>query len=302
MKIRILIGLLVFLSAPVFALDILEYKVIAQVVNGGLAEKVTLKVHNDHEEPLTSFTYPFSGTLKNLSVHDAAGKLVHTSDYTGEKTYVRTTLKTPLLEGEDYLIIYEFFLDRQSIKRENTYILSTSHSLLANVKTFDFIITLPEGYGLMGQSVSPKPEKILSDGRHVILEWDLNEPIPPSLREFTIIVLYEQLLIPFWAGKEDYIYIAILTVILVSIVFLFRRLKKKHTNEKIDILKEDEQSIIRLILEKDGIDQREVQRVTDFSKTKVSKILTELEKRGAIRKEQVGRRNKIFLTKKLKEL
>ena len=117
-------------------------------------------------------------------------------------------------------------------------------------------------------------------------------------------MLYENLLgekPPWWEGKENYIYLAILAVMLAASVYLFRRFKRKRTNDKIDILKEDEQAIMRLIIEKDGIDQREIQRVTDFSKTKVSKILSELEKRGVIRKEQAGRRNKIFLTKKLRE-
>ncbi|MFV2040863.1 MAG: helix-turn-helix transcriptional regulator [Candidatus Hydrothermarchaeales archaeon] len=44
-----------------------------------------------------------------------------------------------------------------------------------------------------------------------------------------------------------------------------------------------------------------MQRKTDFSKTKVSKILSELERREAIRKESMGKKNKIYLTEKLKD-
>jgi uncharacterized membrane protein len=76
---------------------------------------------------------------------------------------------------------------------------------------------------------------------------------------------------------------------------------RPRIQEKIDILKEDEQLILKIVAEDDGIDQREIQRRTDFSKTKVSKILTELEKREAIRKESMGKKNKIYLTQKLKE-
>jgi len=304
MKIGMLIGLLVFLSAPVFALEISEYHATAYVVDGRLQEEVTFDISNNQEEALTKFTYPFSGRLLNLTVHDSKGELLYFSRYTGEKTYVESTLRNPLPTGEGYSITYKFYFDGQITRKEGTYILSTSHSLLANVKNFYFTIALPEGYGVLDQSVSPKPEEIMSDGRRVILEWDVNEPIPAALREFKTIVLYETLIgesRPWWEGKEGYIYISLMAVIVIVSVHLFRRLKKKQTNNKIEILKEDEQAIMRLIIGKDGIDQREIQRETDFSKTKVSKILTELEKRDVIRKEQVGRRNKIFLTKKLRE-
>ena len=204
-----------------------------------------------------------------------------------------------------YDITYRFYLDDQITRKETTYILTATHSLLANVKNFDFTIVLPEGYGIAGESVSPHPSKFISDGRHVILEWDLHEPIPPELREFDAIVLYENLLgekLPWWHGRENYIYLVIIAAAAFASFRLIRRLRiTKKTNDKIDILRDDEQSIMRLIIDNDGIDQREIQRETDFSKTKVSKILTELEKRGVIRKEQVGRRNKIFLTKKLRE-
>ncbi len=304
MKIVMLIGLLVFLSTPVFALEINEYQASAYVVDSRLQEEVTFSIYNNQEESLTRFTYPFGGRLQSLSVHDSEGRLEHSSKYTGEKTYVTSTLRNPLSTGEDYSITYKFYLDKQITSVEGTYILSTSHSLLANVKNFDFTIALPEGYGILGQRVSPKPEEIRSDGRRVIMEWDVNEPIPPALREFNAIVIYEHLLGERFAwlrGKENDIYPAIILAILAAFVYLLRRFKKRRANEKIEILKEDEQAIMRLIIEEDGIDQREIQRETDFSKTKVSKILSELEKRGVIRKEQVGRRNKIFLTEKLRE-
>ncbi|MEE8402398.1 MAG: winged helix-turn-helix transcriptional regulator [Candidatus Hydrothermarchaeaceae archaeon] len=304
MKIGMLIGLLVLLSAPVFALEISEYHATAYVVDGRLQEEVTFEISNNQEESLAKFTYPFGGRLLNITVHDSRGELVYRSKYTGEKTYVESTLRQPLPTGESYIITYKFYFDGQITRKEGTYILSTSHSLLANVKNFDFTITLPEGYGVVGQSVSPVPEDIMSDGRRVILKWDINEPIPASLREFKVIVLYENLLSGshWWESRMEYIYTAIIAGILIAFVYFFRRLRKKQANEKIEILKEDEQAIMRLIIGKDGIDQRDIQRETDFSKTKVSKILSELEKRDVIRKEQVGRRNKIFLTKKLREL
>jgi len=306
MRVFILISLLFFLIAPVFALDIEDYEAKAKIVDSKLVEEVTLRIYNSNEEPLTSFTYPFGGDMQNLTVHDSVGALEYSSKYTGDKTYVTSALREPLLTDRAYDITYKFYLDGQITLKEATYILSTTHSLLANVKSFDFTITLPEGHGIAtGQIVSPHPGKFTSDGRHVVLEWNLYDPIPPELREFDAIVLYENLLgenTPWWEGKENYIYLIIIAAMLFAFVNLSKQLRtKKQTNDRIDILRGDEQAIMRLIIETDGIDQREIQRATDFSKTKVSKILSEFEKRGVIRKEQAGRRNKIFIKKELKE-
>jgi uncharacterized membrane protein len=304
MKILVLVGILFSFTPQAFALDIEEYQASAHIIDEKLVEEVTIRIYNDKEENLTQFTYPFGGELKNLTVLDSAGGIEYSSKYTGDKTYVTSTLRRPLITDRAYDVTYRFYLDDQITRKETTYILSTTHSLLANVKKFNFSITLPPGYGISGQSVSPHPGNFISDGRHVILEWDLSDPIPPELREFDAIVLYENLLgekRPFLEGKGTYIYLIIIAGVLIGSVKLAKQFKKKQTNEKIDILKDDEQTIMRLILDTDGIDQREIQRETDFSKTKVSKILSELEKRGVIRKEQVGRRNKIFITKKLKE-
>ncbi len=91
-------------------------------------------------------------------------------------------------------------------------------------------------------------------------------------------------------------------MLFIFAILLFIRLRTHESIEgKIDILKEDEQLILKIVAEEDGIEQREIQRRTDFSKTKVSKILAELDKRGAIRKETVGKKNKIYLTEKLKD-
>jgi uncharacterized membrane protein len=302
MKKIILLLAFVLLAGGVYAQEITSYSVDTSIEDVVVHETITLTLLNTHEEGLTDFTYPFSGRLYNLVVTDSSGRtLRYSSDFKGGKTYVTTYFENPLLGGENYTIFYKFDLQGQITKMENTYILTETHSLLANVKNFALTIALPEGFGLV--EVSPGPNKIVSDGRRHILSWQLNEPIPIGFRGFKVIVLYEKLVPPWWVGKEKHIYGAMVVIVfslLGGIAYLRVRSKEK-VESKIEVLKEDEQEIMKLIIENDGIDQRDIQRETGFSKAKVSKILSELERRGIIRKEPYGRRNKIFLTKKIKE-
>ncbi len=67
-------------------------------------------------------------------------------------------------------------------------------------------------------------------------------------------------------------------------------------------MKDDERIIIDLVQENDGIVQMRLCDHTGFSKAKVSKIVSEMEKRKIVRVERVGRRNKLFLSEEFKNM
>jgi uncharacterized membrane protein len=274
---------------------------------GQVQEKVTMVFSNTQNTPLKEVSYPFSAELGNLRISDALGELNFSTSVRSGKTYVTVTFREPLGPAQNQTVIYEYTPIKTIQRREgNSFILTSAQSILANVKNFKLVVFLPEGYVLSAEGMVPESKDILSDGRSVILIWEITEPIPAELKgDFKVVVFYERL------GWYPNIYqvMALLFVIFGVVFYAYRRKKtrieeaekEKEVYSKIDILKEDEQSILRIIIENNGIDQREVIRLTGFSKAKVSKILAELEKRGAIRKEQHGRRNKLFLTEKIKE-
>ncbi|PIT84555.1 hypothetical protein COU37_02640 [Candidatus Micrarchaeota archaeon CG10_big_fil_rev_8_21_14_0_10_45_29] len=75
--------------------------------------------------------------------------------------------------------------------------------------------------------------------------------------------------------------------------------KDKDSGEKFEIflkgLNEDEKSIMQKVKEQDGIGQNTLCIRTGLSKTKLSILLTELERRGLIRKVPEGKINRIYL-------
>ncbi len=75
--------------------------------------------------------------------------------------------------------------------------------------------------------------------------------------------------------------------------------KKQDENEKFEFLlkalNEDEKKIIRAVKEQDGIEQATLRIRTDLSKTKLSVLLHELEKKSLIKKVPHGKKNRVHL-------
>ncbi len=314
---KILFFLLIssLLIEGVYAQDILTYEARLEVDTAMVNADVSIVIRNSHQTSIKSLTYPFSGQIKDLKTFDEIGGLESDINLRGGKSYVTTDLRESLGVNKNTTVLYEFTEPSSITFFNDTYILSTSFPLLANVEKFALTLKLPEGTGVTEPDVDivPAPSEITSDGRSIILKWAAHEP-----SEFRIFVRYEPLPPPTAAPttvpptpqpeSEPFIYseslllglVVVLLVVLLSLLTL-KIIPRNRIREKIDILKEDEQLIMNIVAEDDGIGQREIQRKTDFSKTKVSKILAELEKRGAIQKVSTGKKNKIYLSKKLKE-
>lgn len=75
--------------------------------------------------------------------------------------------------------------------------------------------------------------------------------------------------------------------------------KKQDKNDRFEFLlkalNEEEKKIMKAIKEQDGIEQATLRIRTDLSKTKLSVVLTELEKKNLIKKVAEGKKNRIYL-------
>ena len=79
--------------------------------------------------------------------------------------------------------------------------------------------------------------------------------------------------------------------------------KKQDRDEKFEFLlkalNEDEQKIMRALKEQEGIEQATLRIRTDLSKTKLSVLLSELEKKSLIKKVPQGKKNRVYLKQKI---
>jgi len=76
-------------------------------------------------------------------------------------------------------------------------------------------------------------------------------------------------------------------------------LKEDKFNFLMGALNEYEQKVIKAVREQDGITQATLRIRTDLSKTKLSFILADLEKKGLISKQIKGNTNQIFLKRQI---
>src|SRR3989338_3508554 len=78
-----------------------------------------------------------------------------------------------------------------------------------------------------------------------------------------------------------------------------KQLKKEKFEILLQGLDEDEKKVLTAVKEQDGISQSTLKYRTDLSKTKLSMVLSQLEKKGLIAKVKKGKTNDIFLKKVL---
>lgn len=97
--------------------------------------------------------------------------------------------------------------------------------------------------------------------------------------------------------------VGILAVFSLVLFVQDEKIKTAHAEEKkktefesmLDVLKEDEKKIVEIVKAQQGIQQNTLRLKTDFSKAKLSMLLSDLEKRGIIKKDAFGKTNKVYL-------
>jgi ribosomal protein S25 len=130
--------------------------------------------------------------------------------------------------------------------------------------------------------------------------------------------IHEQNLLPFIIGAAAIVFTIGLGIYLIAFSKTTKSfettqkdiLKKIGTAKKVELkedkfkilltgLDEDEKKVLKAVKEQDGISQSTLKYRTDLSKTKLSIVLSQLEKKELITKVKKGKINNIFLKKAL---
>ena len=163
-------------------------------------------------------------------------------------------------------------------------------------------IILPEGAALDKSftnsleeaSVYPKPSKIETNGKNLIVTWNYDSE---KNEKFPLFVVYDN-------KNFNYFYLIIFLVILIAVIYIVikktKKVKIKIKTIKVDNveehLKDEEKLIVDIKKKKEGqCEQATLVTLTNMSKASLSRLLDELEKRNVIKKEQKGNKNLIIL-------
>lgn len=247
--------------------------------------------------------YLVPGKISNLRAEDNEGTMFCSLSRTISGTEIACDPNVPPVSGGvrgNYTVKFSFEALDLVRTEDAQQIFVSEIGVTDQVNRVRFGLRLPEGVGLTvpaTASYAPPGAVVGSTGRRVTLDWDFKSP--ELGRTFKFEARYEPLFgVPF---SYDYLY-GVLAGVVVLIVYLWRRsarATKKGGEAILSVLNENEKKVLESIIEKgSGVKQREIVRMTEFSKAKVSRILTSLERRGLVKKSPLGRTKKIFLVDK----
>ena len=203
-------------------------------------------------------------------------------------------------------------------KNKNITIKFWSNSMVRGqdeIKTFSFdipilwrteriliFLKLPVGAAVSDDiviPVSPSENEIGSDGRRIFLKWFFENKQPDDI--IPLRVYYEETVnSSIIAQIQTQWFMLLIFVITVFGVLMYWQVNKKRSGLVLSVLNENERIILEIIQNQpeEKVDQRKIVGLSGFSKAKVSRIIRNLEERGIIETERIGRKNKIRLKKK----
>lgn len=180
----------------------------------------------------------------------------------------------------------------------------------------NYSMILPQGYlvdqsgnNSIDPSIVPSPSSIVTNGKNIQINWNQKNPVLPQI----FLVRYKMAPIE---SKPNYTFLIWFALIFiaggVAGYFASRHIhlkmpKKLSLNPKAYIipstlLSPDEKAIIELLKKnKNVMNQKDVVKSLEWSKSKVSAIMTNLDYKKIIEREKHGRNYKVKLIKEISE-
>lgn len=255
----------------------------------------TVNVQMDFEElTTTSVTYVTNHPVNNYNV-EIEGEEVE-CDF--EELAIGGEISCPTEYKKNFTVNLDYQTSGLVNSQNNVNFFRYSQSIYRPINRYNIKVILPEGTGLIDEEnistpvIEPVNGVVGSEGRRIHIEWDIR----PSLGEtVSFQTTYEQL-------SPDYrTVVAVIASILVLaglLRFYLRRRSESESSQIIDSLPEDERDILDLLKASDDMLQKDIVDQSEYSKAKISGVVSSLEEKGIIRKEKEGRSNRIYLEDK----
>lgn len=164
-----------------------------------------------------------------------------------------------------------------------------------NYSDVEIELILDTGFTLDKENLFPTGYEIKSDGQSIIVVWKLTNVKSGDV--FPVFVKIDDNRI----YSNNFLFISTVLVILLVVFIIFRKriLERfsKFSNKEYDHLLDTEKKVIEELKKanRNELWQKEVQKLTGFSKAKVSRLVRNLEARNLVTKVPFGNTNKIRL-------
>lgn len=238
---------------------------------------------------------PLYTKIYNLNF-STTGKFVNCSEI---NNYI--SCKFSLTEEKKSIAIK--FVTNKLYKDLNKNLRELSYSLNIPLFTKEFSLTLvlPEKAIISREEGSIFPTNYVltvdPSGRRIVINWKLYNV---DKMDLTFKSVYEgefksEITFPIF-----YFLPFLFSIPLIVFLIIFWKRKTDKRKILISVLNKEERKVIEILEREKMVNQRKIAEILDMSKSKVSRLIKSLEKRGLIIVEKRGRNNFIRISKKLK--
>ncbi|WP_153549852.1 helix-turn-helix transcriptional regulator [Candidatus Nanohalobium constans] len=252
----------------------------------------------------TTFNYQTSHPVDDLRVK-INGERVECSN---TELAIGTNINCDTSVSENFTVNIDYTTSGLTTSQGDISVFRYSQSIYRPIKNYSFKVILPEGTGLVDQAnattsvVNPETGELGNmNGRRFFVEWnsqpELGEPVNYK-------VLYEPLQ---EKEKEDSSLIipgsvlGLLLIVLISYM-VYRRKNAVKTSNQLDELSEDCRLVVEMLQEEGGeMLQKDIVEESEYSKAKISGVVSTLVDEDIVSKEKEGRSNKVSLNNEFRD-
>ncbi|MBU7047585.1 MAG: hypothetical protein HXS54_14215 [Theionarchaea archaeon] len=267
--------------SPEYPYEITTYSVTINISEEKVHERIDITLEN--YSYLEIFEYSFLYPLESLQVYDRQGEIRHEVRNDLLLCYVNLRGFLP------YTFTIEFDTSGYiSPVKEGKWVFSPIFQFSVPVENFSIEITVPSDMAVVSP-IYPTPTSFYSYRETLVVKWKKDTLVEGE--EFLVLLGYKPVTSDSSGRAAIYYVIAAAFLAFIAGLYLGRREKPRP-----EYVVADERIVLDTIKRAGGkIIQSDLVKNTEFSKAKVSKILTELESRKIIRKEKYKRTNIVFL-------
>ena len=280
-------------AMPVFATQVSSQDITVDVGSNDVSR---VAVNIDYADLTTSkISYIALARIGNVYATDEFGPL--SCSFSAE-TYGTVILCTPnSADLKNYSVDLTFDAYQLSSPSAMANILSYNYMISDPIDALHVMLILPEATGIVSDAdfdpIYPFGWSLGSTGRRTTIAWDVEKP--ELGKTYTFTADYE----PITHSTFNYnSALVVIIVVLFGLLIFFRFRASSNVRTVLSVLRPDEKNVVDAITQR-GKEclQRDIVKATDFSKAKVSRIVTDLEVRGIIKRTRRGRTNKICIAK-----
>ena len=267
-----------------------------------IVEEITIE--NRETIPLSHIDFLLDQSFSNLTVEDRIGTIDYFPlNFLG---LLRISFRYDIGINQTYYFKLSYNLETEldfTAGKPSYYLFSFNSYINYFTELQIVTIRLPSNTFLHADEHGPPPYLPVNatedpTGNRIYLTWKFENLEQDT--EINFIVFFDE---PYSQPISNWIIAVILVVGLIAgafSVFWIMRMRAKRVKKEIGkiYLTDDQNIILKLVNENEGrISQKELLEETKYTKSKISRNLTALEKQGLITKEKWGREFRVYLTK-----